>query len=190
MLVPYHLVSKNMELGYTWALFLNHKAQDLGCRAGHPSSRIRWLMLGPYVSSHAFLLCRKSYEKSLDSPSLLQVRRFNSLRPKEMSFFKIHRTKIMYPSMMIHVLFNELPSNRDFMYWNKEFLGAPKSLAESFIILIIVLFIKRLRSKNPSWTVSGIARCGILRASTPELTLKKKQLYKIGKNRYPAKMFL
>lgn len=34
MLVPYHLVSTNMQLGYTWALFHNHKADDVGCRLG------------------------------------------------------------------------------------------------------------------------------------------------------------
>lgn len=54
--------------------FPHHNAQDLGCRAGHPSPRTCSLTLGPYASSQAFLLGKKSHEKSTDSPSLLQIR--------------------------------------------------------------------------------------------------------------------
>lgn len=45
MLVPYHLVPTNVQLGYTWALFHNHKAEDVGCRLAvhHPGSAgLRW----------------------------------------------------------------------------------------------------------------------------------------------------
>lgn len=72
-------------------------------QAGCPSSRVYWLMLDPMCLARNAGYVEKAM-KSTNSLSLLQIRRLNSLTPRKMAFFKIHKQKIVYSSMISHLI--------------------------------------------------------------------------------------